>query len=104
MATKKRCKEGFSDHGAICWKNTHIFGKGCCCTIWSKECCGDCPKGYKDDGCTCRRDVQSYAKDSYGRGLGSVLKCKENEDYDSGLCYDKCASGYKGIGPVCYQM
>ncbi len=45
-----------------------------------------------------------YWKDTYGRGVGTippeVCGTKEN---DAGLCYDKCKSGYHGIGPVCWD-
>jgi hypothetical protein len=62
-----------------------------------------CPKGYTNDGLTCRKDVVVQAKPSYGRGVGTPPKsCKENEDYDAGLCYADCKSGYKGVGPVCW--
>ncbi len=46
-----------ADDGALCRLDAHIFGKGCCCTLFTRSCCDSCPAGYKDDGCTCRRDV-----------------------------------------------
>ena len=30
------------------------------------------------------------------------IQCTGDQEYDVGLCYDKCDSGYKGIGPVCW--
>ena len=96
----KKCFIRYQDRGAICWRDAHIYGKGCCCAFG--KCCNRCPSGYRDDGCTCRRDVSSYTKSSYGRGAGEPLKCKDDEEYDAGLCYKKCRSGYKGIGPVCW--
>ena len=98
-----KCSEGYADYGAICWNNTHIFGKGCCCTIFNLNCCGNCPKDYTDDDCTCRRDVKSYVKESYGRGFGSPMVCSKEQDYYGGLCYPKCGEYYYGNGPFCYQ-
>jgi hypothetical protein len=40
---------------------------------------------------------------SYGRGAGVPLQCAANEDEDGGLCYPKCQSRYKGVGPVCWE-
>jgi hypothetical protein len=63
-----------------------------------------CPKDYTNDGLTCRKDVVVQAKPSYGRGAGTPPKsCKDNEDYDAGLCYTDCKSGYHGVGPVCWE-
>jgi hypothetical protein len=43
-------------------------------------------------------------KKNYGRGVGTVpTDCSSTQDKDAGLCYDKCDSGYKGVGPVCWQ-
>ncbi|APR80748.1 Hypothetical protein A7982_06095 [Minicystis rosea] len=28
--------------------------------------------------------------------------CNHGKIYDAGLCYDRCKTGYKGIGPVCW--
>ena len=44
----------------------------------------------------------SCHKDSYGRGVGQPLGCADDEDYDAGLCYDKCDYGADGVGPVCW--
>lgn len=32
----------------------------------------------------------------------STLGCADNEQYDAGLCYDKCKEGYDGVGPICW--
>ncbi len=82
----------------------HIFGKGCCCTIFDKQCCGNCPQNYTDDGCTCRRDSHTYAKQSYTRGPGTMLKCKENKILEDGLCYKQCPEGYQGSSFMCKPM
>jgi hypothetical protein len=64
---------------------------GCCI------CTPDCPNGMDDIGISC-------GKRSYGRGVGKFrLKCADNKEEDAALCYDKCQSGYYGVGPVCWQ-
>ena len=36
------------------------------------------------------------------KGVGTIpTEC--NGDKDAGLCYDKCAEGYYGVGPVCWR-
>lgn len=84
--------------------NARIYGKGCCCIkiFGKRRCCNKCNDGYHDDGCTCRRNMKIYDKDSYGRGAGEVMKCKDGEEKDGGLCYKPCKDGYKGVGPVCW--
>jgi hypothetical protein len=72
-----KCKEGY-----------HAFG---CCI-----CTPVCQKGMTDIGISCQ-------KDAYGRGVGEPLRCDKEQDNDLGLCYKKCDSKYKGIGPVCWQ-
>lgn len=45
-----------------------------------------------------------YWRDSYGRGAGTAVKANcGGDEYDAGLCYTKCKSGYHGVGPVCWQ-
>ena len=39
---------------------------------------------------------------SYGRGAGYLMTCASNLQYDAGLCYPYCSSGYAGVGPVCW--
>lgn len=44
-------------------------------------------------------------KSSYGRGVGIIPKdCGKDKEYDAGLCYKPCKSGYKGVGPVCWDF
>ena len=38
----------------------------------------------------------------YGRKAGEVPECAEHEEYDAGLCYNKCGPEMKAIGPVCW--
>jgi len=64
---------------------------GCCI------CSPTCPSGYKDIGSFCIKPV-------YGRGPGvSRLGCPSGKENNGGLCYYPCKSGYRGVGPVCWQ-
>lgn len=45
-------------------------------------------------------------KDSYGRGVGEVPNsCRDGFERTGAdlLCYEKCNSGFYGVGPVCWQ-
>ena len=44
----------------------------------------------------------SCHKDSYGRGVGKVLTCTSEQEYDAGLCYTPCEYQADGVGPVCW--
>jgi len=44
-------------------------------------------------------------RDSFGRGAGeSVSDCSSAQEKDGSLCYPKCDEGYKGVGPVCWEI
>lgn len=76
-----------------------------CAYDWScnNGCCGNCPAGYTDMGCTCYRAPEYYIKATYGRGAGKPLTCTPTQQYDSGLCYTPCRSGYDSVGPLCWR-
>ncbi len=42
-------------------------------------------------------------KYTYTRTPYPISVCDENEEKDGALCYPKCISGYKGVGPVCWE-
>jgi hypothetical protein len=102
----KRCPNEYPrDDGTTCWKDVHIYGKGCCCTAFG--CCGNCPSGYNDDGCTCRRPEQKFAKSYVPQSIiqpsyipesikvhSTPASCPSDRDEKDGLCYPKCADGY----------
>lgn len=47
---------------------------------------------------------QFYWRDSYGRGGGAPMSADcGSKEYDAGLCYTPCKSGYHGVGPGCYE-
>lgn len=97
------CPSGYTDTGLFCTQWASTYGKGCCCTIFTKSCCNSCKPGYKDYGCTCTSPLKSLTKKSYTRGAGTPLGCGENLEKDGALCYPFCKANYKGIGPVCWH-
>jgi hypothetical protein len=105
----QNCPDGYTDDGATCRRDASIISSNNSKCPWYDKCglvtakgCSTCPAGYKNDGCTCRRDVDIFGKSSYTRGAGSSMSCNTNQDYDTGLCYNKCNTGYHGVGPVCW--
>jgi len=59
-------------------------------------CYYDCPEGMDDVGVSCH-------KQHYNRGMGKPLKCRNDQEYDAGLCYHPCSSPeMHGEGSVCY--
>ncbi|KAG2436055.1 hypothetical protein HYH02_011766 [Chlamydomonas schloesseri] len=71
MCIERDCPDGYRNDPLSCWRDVHIYGKGCCCVkiFGHKSCCG-CRSGYSDDGCTCRRNADLKWKDTYDRGAG----------------------------------
>ncbi|MBX3230309.1 MAG: hypothetical protein KIT84_03755 [Labilithrix sp.] len=74
------CASGFTDTGFFCHRNSHVTSTNTSKCPWYNKCglgssCSTCPSGYKNDGCTCRRDAYIYAQPSYGRGVGKVPSC-----------------------------
>ncbi len=51
----------------------------------------------------CDHPAAEPPKVAYGRGVGSPLICGLGEQYDAGLCYQPCNTGYHGVGPVCWK-
>jgi hypothetical protein len=63
-----------------------------------------CPDGWVDEGALCRKEgsIETIAKQSYGRGAGSLLTCGPSKVEDASLCYPPCNnSSWNGVGPVC---
>jgi len=120
------CKEGYSGVGPVCWENCPpgYVDTGAFCqpeTQWgdnsacppadkcgliykSSKGCVVCPEGMVADGCICSTPGSLFAKDSYGRGVGTPLVCQPYQVYDAGLCYPPCAEGANGVGPVCWSV
>ena len=94
----KYCEDNWEKDGALCYPVCKAGYKGVGPVCWKR-----CPEGYKDDGATCRKDAHIIKRDSYGRGVGKPLPCREGMERDAGLCYKECRDGYKGVGPVCWK-
>ena len=74
----KRCDEGYTGIGPVCW--------------------GNCSNNTTDIGAICN-------KKSYGRGVGTTpTECSADKEKDALLCYKKCETNYKGIGPICWGI
>lgn len=73
-----------------CKADFHNFG---CCV-----CTPDCPPGMTDGGVSCN-------KKSEGRSAGvPIHACPEGAEKEGALCYPQCKSGFKGVGPVCWEQ
>lgn len=104
----KRCKSGYHDDGAFCRRDVSIIAADNRACPWYDMCgltfargCSTCPGGYVNDGCTCRRDAHIYAKQSYGRGVGQPMICRDGHEADAGLCYPLCDEGFDGVAFMC---
>ncbi|HEX9944871.1 MAG TPA: hypothetical protein VGG03_22910 [Thermoanaerobaculia bacterium] len=99
------CPPGYTGVGPMCWRGGSIITADNSNCPWYDKCgltfargCSVCPPGYANDGCSCRIDPSSLT-----RGVGSVPdRCQGGLEYDAGLCYTPCTSGYHGVGPVCW--
>lgn len=87
------CRSNEEKSGGLCYPQCRpgYHAVGCC------VCSPNCPSEMKDIGASC-------AKKSYGRGAGKAMSCKSNEVKDAALCYPKCRTAYKGVGPVCWAV
>jgi hypothetical protein len=121
----KSCPSGFTDTGTDCLK-PKSYGRGTGYVVWDEKKCvkenGSCEKngalwypkcrpGFHNVGCcVCSPDCPSGTKDvgvsceksSYGRSVGKIRSCAQDEEEQAGLCYKKCEAGYTGVGPVCW--
>jgi hypothetical protein len=101
------CPSGFTDTGGFCTASDGLIkGRNTADCPWYDTCgtwhaCGaSCPAGYVNTGCTCT--ARTFAKGTYGRTAGRSPDCAPGQDKDAGLCYETCANGAHGVGPVCY--
>lgn len=75
-----RCQPGYVGVGPVCWQQLQA-----------------CPAGFRDDGLACAKPGLQ------GRGAGGIpTGCEGGRQYQAGLCYQGCNSGFNGIGPVCW--
>lgn len=106
----KKCPPGMHDDGAFCRRDVQFANADNSSCPWYDLCgltfargCTTCPTGFLNDGCICRIDAWIFAKESHGRGVGTIpTDCGPGRVYDAGLCYDPCRNGFTGVGPVCW--
>jgi hypothetical protein len=99
-AAEGSCAPNFEQDGELCYPNCRDGYDGVGPVCWQK-----CAPGFTDDGVTCRHhDLDIFAKDTYGRGVGSAPdSCPAGQERNGSLCYPACGEGYYGAGPVCWQ-
>ena len=126
--TKKwgdKCREGFTNFGFTCTGGgdsltaSHMV----CPDGYFKDnvvqrCHKNCPEGYTNTGETCFKGVDTKGIGAMHCKAGEELKglrcfpvgkaCFGGKEVDAtggplGLCFDKCAAGFDGVGPVCWQ-
>lgn len=116
-----RCPSGYIDMGAICHIDKKLVVTGsirCTARDWFGTCwwsVTDCPPDYGNGFAgLCSLNTPSVPngmsgsaldpmKGTYGRGVGTIPTSCPGGQYDAGLCYKNCNSGYKGVGPVCWN-
>jgi len=108
------CPSDYSRFGIDCHNNKSTYGRGGGYAVWHKKKCNKkhsqgcekclamyypkCRSGYHPSGCNlCRPNSEIIAGSA-----PKLLTCSSSKEYDAGLCYNKCRSGYNGVGPVCW--
>ena len=113
-----KCRDGYRNDGFFCTRDVSLLGPDSfvCPDGYFKVnflCHKNCPAGYTNTGETCFKGVDTL-------GIGSMLckpgeqkigarcfpagqSCYNNQEEQTGLCYDKCAAGFDGAGPICWQ-
>lgn len=98
--SSKPSKCGFA--GGCCYKrcpSSHPNSHVPLCHVCSKTCSSS---GYEHGNPVNHMGSSACAKRIiFSPGL-SELQCPSNMEKDAGLCYPKCGSAYKGVGPVCW--
>ncbi len=117
---KYDCRSGYTDDGCFCGRGASTLSSdhmtcpsGFTKSSLDERCIGSCPSGFTNTGETCFRGVDTLGMGSMTCNSGEVkrgARCYPsgadcgNEDEDAGLCYPKCAAGFSGAGPVCWQQ
>jgi hypothetical protein len=115
------CPSGYVDTGAFCHYNKPLTTSGswqCTSRDWFGTCWWwvlACPSGYTNAGTFCALNTPpipagwsglsglDLIKGSYGNGGGYIKNgCPTGKLNDAGLCYQACAAGNTGAGPVCW--
>lgn len=115
----KTCPAGYTNTGDYCHRPVSTLGPSAfiCPSGYFKSditqrCHQTCPAGYTNTGETCHKPISTLGMDSMVCKAGEIKKgprcypvntaCGPNKELDAGLCYDKCRSGFNGVGPVCW--
>ena len=93
-------------------ENTHGRGN---CEKWGAVVYPKCRSGFSPAGCCiCRPSVPNCGALGFNGGIDLScakriiigdprrMDCASGQEYDAGLCYRPCNSGYNGVGPVCW--
>ena len=100
----KTCPSGYTNMGLYCGKVFKTASLRCKkgYGVFLGKCRQHCKKGWRNMGITCAKGLNTYTKNSYGRGVGKPMICGRGLENDAALCYKKCKGGYNGVGPVCW--
>jgi hypothetical protein len=110
---KSACPAGWRTDPLTCWHDVDIRAADNSKCPWYDKCglvsakgCSVCPAGYHNDGCTCRIDAQATARTrDVGIGFaGSGCQAGFSKDPSGLLCYPTCKTGYRMVGPACWDQ
>jgi hypothetical protein len=97
---------GYMNMGLYCYNWAKVKSREKVCPAGSYYNAGICRKrcqaGETNWGALCVRDIDSYGKDSYGRGAGNVLGCKPGTTNVAGLCYTPAREGYHNVAGIAW--
>ena len=93
-----KCEKGDTYQLGLCYEKCENGWEGI-----GPRCFQDCRKGFNDLGITCTKMPNTTKKPQYNRGIGSRPICPSSKDTISGLCFDKCKKGYTRVGMGCRQ-
>ena len=107
----EHCPGGWQDHGVTCHIPMHSYwnsDRGWCgwwdvCATWSRTDCRTCDSGYRRDGCICTRDPRWHTKHTYTRSSRLPGCGGHKPQWQNGLCYANCNTGYWGESFLCYN-
>jgi len=92
------CPSGYTKRGAVCYQNCPANGTDG--SYWETDGTYGCYKRPSTwPGNTTTTHLQHDTKYSPAKPIDS---CPTNKEKNGALCYDKCNTGYTGVGPVCW--
>lgn len=89
------CPSGYDKCATMCYKRCKPgYGSpGTCSDFCQMSCTGQGYAAGVSPSCPKKMELSP--------GLTGMV-CDSGDEMDAGLCYPKCAHGYKGVGPVCW--